>query len=255
KKWFSEIVRLKEWLEKQSGKKICRQDILAGISLVHEAQNTYNKFLSFRREGYISGCEAMLISNASFYLHLKEWTNALNKLNQAILDSKGFYSKSVEKQQLRILLTGSPFIFPNFKIPLLLEETGCLIVADELCSSERIFADVVTVDDKTETGLLHAISDRYLLPCTCPTFSTNKNRLKKLLEFVHQFKIDGVVYHVLKGCHPYDIESFQIEKSVKEKNIPFLKIETDYSQEDTGQIKTRIEAFSEMLQFGRRNRQ
>lgn len=140
------------------------------------------------------------------------------------------------------------------KIPLLLEETGCLIVADELCSSERIFSDVVTVDNKTEAGLLQAISDRYLLPCTCPTFSTNRNRLKRLLEFVHQFKIDGIVYHVLKGCHPYDIESFQIEKSIKERNIPFLKIETDYSQEDKGQIKTRIEAFSEMLQFGVRNR-
>jgi benzoyl-CoA reductase/2-hydroxyglutaryl-CoA dehydratase subunit BcrC/BadD/HgdB len=255
KKWFSEIVRLKEWLEKQSGRKIRRQDLMAGIDIVHEAQNAYYKFLSFRREGYISGCEAMLISNASFYIHLKEWTRALNKLNQAILDNRGFYSKSTEKQQLRILLTGSPLIFPNFKIPILLEETGCVIVADELCSSERIFSDVVTVDNKTEAGLLQSISDRYLLPCTCPTFSTNRNRLKRLLEFVNQFKIDGIVYHVLKGCHPYDIESFSIEKSIKEKKIPFLKLETDYSQEDTGQIKTRIEAFSEMLQFGVRNRQ
>lgn len=246
-RWFSEIVRVKKWIEKISRKKIRKQNLIEGIRLVQKAQTEYSKFLSFRRQGIVSGSEAILVSNAYFYLHVKEWTRTLDWLNQEITENKSYDSVDIAEQRSRVLLTGSPVVFPNFKIPLLLEDAGCRIVADELCSSERMFFDVVAVDDTTESGLLRAISDRYLLPCTCPTFSSNKNRLKRLLELIHQNRISGVVYHVLKGCHPYDIESFDIEKSIKEKKIPFLKIETDYSNEDAGQLKTRIEAFAEML--------
>lgn len=31
------------------------------------------------------------------------------------------------------------------------------------------------------------------------------------------------------------------------KNVPYMSIETDYSQTDIGQLKTRIAAFIEML--------
>jgi benzoyl-CoA reductase/2-hydroxyglutaryl-CoA dehydratase subunit BcrC/BadD/HgdB len=56
------------------------------------------------------------------------------------------------------------------------------------------------------------------------------------------------VYHVLMGCYIYSIEGRHIEKSLMEKGTPMLTIETDYSTEDVEQIRTRIEAFLEMIQ-------
>ncbi len=244
-RWFSETVRLKEWLEKQSGVKIRKKNLLDSIRLVQNAQKEHNEFIKFRRTGLVSGSEALLVANAYFYMHIAGWTTALKNLNCAVREKAG--RNELPDNSPRILLTGSPVIFPNFKLPMILEEAGCVITADELCSSERIFSDVVSVDDKTESGLLQAISDRYLLPCTCPTFNGNSARLKRLRELIRENKIDGVVYYVLNGCHPYDIESFDIEKSIKEMKIPFIKIETDYSTEDTGQLRTRIEAFTEMF--------
>ena len=51
----------------------------------------------------------------------------------------------------------------------------------------------------------------------------------------------------LQFCQPYLMESIPVEKALEEKNIPTLRIETDYSMEDVGQLKTRIEAFVEQL--------
>jgi len=38
-----------------------------------------------------------------------------------------------------------------------------------------------------------------------------------------------------------------MEKRLEKEGIPLLRIETDYSDEDAGQLKTRIEAFLEMI--------
>ncbi len=246
-RWFTEIVQLKEWLEKQSGNKIKRKNLLDAVRMVQKAQEEYYRYNKFRRSGFIAGCEAFIVSNAYFYLHVSEWTLFLERLNRKIEKTVNSGHEKIADNRPRILLTGSPVIFPNFKLPKILEEAGCRIVVDELCSSERIFSDITSIDDKTKNGILKAISDRYLLPCTCPTFRDNGNRSKRLEELIDQNRIDGVVYYVLSGCHPYDIESFNIERLIKEKGIRFLKIETDYSNEDSGQLKTRVEAFVEML--------
>jgi benzoyl-CoA reductase/2-hydroxyglutaryl-CoA dehydratase subunit BcrC/BadD/HgdB len=62
-----------------------------------------------------------------------------------------------------------------------------------------------------------------------------------------QYKADGVVHYTLQFCSPYAIESYSIEKKLKTAGIPMLRIETDYSQNDVGQIKTRVQAFLEVL--------
>ena len=48
-------------------------------------------------------------------------------------------------------------------------------------------------------------------------------------------------------CQPYIMESMPVEKALEAKSIPTLRIETDYSMEDVGQLKTRVEAFIEQL--------
>jgi benzoyl-CoA reductase/2-hydroxyglutaryl-CoA dehydratase subunit BcrC/BadD/HgdB len=58
---------------------------------------------------------------------------------------------------------------------------------------------------------------------------------------------DGVIHYSLQFCQPYIIESGPVEKELEKSHIPTLRLETDYSQEDAGQLKTRIEAFNERL--------
>lgn len=58
---------------------------------------------------------------------------------------------------------------------------------------------------------------------------------------------DGVIHYGLQFCQPYIIESHNVEISLEKDGMPTLSIETDYGQQDIGQLKTRVEAFVEML--------
>ena len=64
---------------------------------------------------------------------------------------------------------------------------------------------------------------------------------------VRHVKADGVVQYVLQYCHTYNVEAIRVDATLKAANIPSLKIVTDYSEEDSGQLRTRIEAFLEQL--------
>jgi benzoyl-CoA reductase/2-hydroxyglutaryl-CoA dehydratase subunit BcrC/BadD/HgdB len=94
--------------------------------------------------------------------------------------------------------------------------------------------------------MMVALADKYLMN-TCPCFTPNTARLTRLQQLAKDYDVKGMVYYILQACHTYNIESYNIQKAFKAMGIPVLKIETDYGEQDTGQLKVRMEAFSEML--------
>ncbi len=100
--------------------------------------------------------------------------------------------------------------------------------------------------------LMKAVADRYLFPCMCPIFTPSDDRITRIVELIEEFKIDGVIYNVLVGCHLFDFEFPRMMKELSRRDIPVLRIETDYSPEDVEQMRTRIEAFIETLREKRR---
>ncbi len=93
---------------------------------------------------------------------------------------------------------------------------------------------------------VRAIAAHYLtIPCSCMT--PNTRRLDAIDSMVERFKPDAVVDVVLQACHTYNVESYKVGEHVQKKHgLPFLKIETDYSQGDAGQILTRVQALLEI---------
>ena len=78
--------------------------------------------------------------------------------------------------------------------------------------------------------------------------SPNPYRMDMLRQIIDDFHVDGVVEVVLQTCLTYSIETRAVRKLVtEEKGLPYLAVETDYSQGDSGQLKTRLNAFTEML--------
>ena len=100
--------------------------------------------------------------------------------------------------------------------------------------------------------MIPAIADRYLKPCTCPIFTSNNDRKRKIGEMIKSFAIDGVVYQSFAGCHIFEMEQRSIGKLLSDEGIPMLYIETDYSPDDAGQLSTRVEAFIESLKAKKR---
>ena len=88
--------------------------------------------------------------------------------------------------------------------------------------------------------------DRYF-QVDCAIFTPNPDRLEHIVEMYEAYKADGVIHYGLQFCQPYLMESMPVETALEEKNIPTLRIDTDYSMEDVGQLKTRVEAFIELI--------
>jgi benzoyl-CoA reductase/2-hydroxyglutaryl-CoA dehydratase subunit BcrC/BadD/HgdB len=251
--WLEEVKRFKKAVEKATGTRITRRRLKQAIRMIHRAQAEFHRFHDLRKHipAVISGRDALEVMNAYFYDHAEDWTAAVSKLNDELEERVRNQTQAAKKNAVRIMLTGSPMVFPNWKVPTIIEELDGVLVADEFCTSNRYLNDMVAVDEGSMSDMVHAIADRYLLPSTCPIFSTTIDRRDRLLQLIDDYQVEGVIYHILKGCHPYDVETKFIEQLMEQKGVPMLKIETDYSPQDVEQLRTRIEAFQETLK-GRR---
>jgi benzoyl-CoA reductase/2-hydroxyglutaryl-CoA dehydratase subunit BcrC/BadD/HgdB len=129
---------------------------------------------------------------------------------------------------------------------MIVESAGAVIVGEESCVGERGTRNLTAESGQTIDEMLEAIVDRYF-QVDCAIFTPNQERLTHIEEMVAAYKADGVIHYGLQFCQPYLMESIPVEKALEEKNIPCLRIETDYSMEDMGQLKTRVEAFVEVL--------
>ncbi|MBZ9577936.1 2-hydroxyacyl-CoA dehydratase [Patescibacteria group bacterium] len=239
KRWLEESYDLKRYLERYTKKKLNCKNFLSSIHKYMRAWGTFSRLIELRCKGLISGTWSIIIANAFMLDDVESWIENTNKL----LNS---YNNSGHNEKPQIFLAGSPLFFPHLKISELIEEIGMFIVADSLCTSERLFNSIV-YDGTSEYELLRAVAERYQLSCTCPTFVDNERKIKNTLVAMKERNIKGVVYHVFKGCHPFDMESFSFEKAVKRNGYHFIRIETDYSVEDKEGILLRLEAFKETL--------
>jgi benzoyl-CoA reductase/2-hydroxyglutaryl-CoA dehydratase subunit BcrC/BadD/HgdB len=146
----------------------------------------------------------------------------------------------------RILISGCPMAVPNWKLPAIIETSGAVIVGEESCVGERGTRNLVDNSSATLDSLMDALVDRYL-KIDCAIYTPNKERRDHIREMAAKYKVDGIILYAIQFCAPYTVEAIAIENELEKDGIPAIRIETDYSQEDVGQLKTRIQAFIERL--------
>jgi benzoyl-CoA reductase/2-hydroxyglutaryl-CoA dehydratase subunit BcrC/BadD/HgdB len=135
---------------------------------------------------------------------------------------------------------------PNWKLHHLLETAGAVVVCEESCIGTRFFSDLVPENESGVEDQLQAIAKRYMqIHCAC--FTPNDERLDDIVRLVREYQVDGVVHYNLQFCHTYANEAVKVERALAEANIPLLRIESDYSEEDAGQLRSRIDAFLEII--------
>jgi len=254
--WRRSVHNFAASLKEITGKKITKTSLKEALAMVAEAQKAYRTLHALRKEApsIFLGKDAFMVTNAYFFDKIENWTAAVNKLNAELEQRKEEKFSAAQRRAPRILFTGSPPIFPNIKLPVLIEQSGGVIVADETCSSNRMLYDMVAVDEWNVESMVASIADNYLKPCTCPIFTKNDDRKRKLIHMAKEFGVDGVVYQAFSGCQVYQMEHSSIAKALQAEGIPMLFVESDYSPDDMGQLSTRIEAFIESLKAKRRRK-
>lgn len=249
--FLKELYRLIPLLEKETGKQVTAKSLAEGINMVGNAQYEMSEFLKYRRHdlSLMSGTQVMSVMNAYSYMPVNLWAEQMHRLNEELklrLSQGHFVSR---KNQPRILVTGSPIAFPNIKVPLLIEEMGGVLAADETCMGERGLYDPVSVIDASFDGMMRSLASRYTKPCTCPVFVDNSQRIYRIKQMIKDSKIQGVIYHVLRGCLVYDYEYQLMEEAMGKIDIPIIRVESDYNEEDVEQLRIRIEAFIELIKL------
>ena len=246
--WRGEVIQFKEKVEEITGRKITPENLREGIKTANNKRKALQRLSALRKAtpSPISGLDALLVNQIAFYDDPLRFTRSVNDLCDELEERvKGRIGVS-QNGTARILVSGSPMAVPNWKIPFIIETSGAVVVAEESCVGERSTRDLVSEDGDTLDKMIDAIVDRYFkIDCAC--FTPNEERTDHILDLAKEFKADGVIHYSIQFCTPYTAEAYKVEKAIQKTGIPFMKIETDYGMEDMGQLKTRIEAFLEMV--------
>lgn len=251
--WQRVVRKFVRRIEGVTGRRITRKSLKESLRKTGLARAEFRRFHNLRKKTpVIFGKDAIAVMNTYFFDDIDNWTEALARLNTELEKRKDSSFVVSGANAPRILFAGSPSIFPNLKLPVLVEQLGGVIVADETCSSNRLLYDMVAVDEGSLYDMLPAVADRYLKPCTCPNFTPNTDRDRKVIEMSKDFSVDGIVYQAFSGCQLFEMEARKTAGLLEEKGVPMLYIETDYSPEDSGQLSTRVEAFLETLKAKKR---
>lgn len=248
KAWAEEITALKEKVEEFTGNKVDAEKLAASIKLINDKRRALQRLSDFRKNKNIpiSGKDVLLISQIAFYddpTRFTQMTNALcDELDKRVEEGISVFPKGTK----RILLAGTPLAIPNWKLHNIIETTGEAVVCEEMCTGTRYFENLVDEGRDTFEGQVEALAERYMnINCAC--FTPNEARIDDIKRLVKEYDIDGVIDVNLKFCNLYDTEGFLVERALKEAGIPVLGIETDYTDADAQQLRTRIGAFIEML--------
>ncbi len=254
--WRRSVRKFTKELSTDLDKKLTKKKLKEAIKKVGYAQHLYHKLNILRKNHNIPilGTDMFLVTNAFFFDKIDNWIEATTQLLKETEQRVNDEVNVAGKRSPRIVYTGSPPIFPNLKIPLLIEQSDAVIVADETCSSNRMFNDMVSVDEWFMYDMVDSVADRYLKGCTCPIFTKNEDRKRRIVDLVREYKADGVVYQAFAGCQVYEMEQRSVLEAMEKEGIPILYIETDYSPSHLGQLTTRIEAFVESLKNRRRKK-
>jgi benzoyl-CoA reductase/2-hydroxyglutaryl-CoA dehydratase subunit BcrC/BadD/HgdB len=246
--WLKEIELFKERLEELTGNKITPDKLKQAIKLINDRRTALKRLSDLRKAvpSPISGIDALLVNQVSSNDNLARSTEKIHELcdelDERVKNSVG----ATDKDAIRLLVTGSPMSLPNLKLHSIAESLGASVVVEESCSGTRYFNRFVIPKSDSMVDLLAALVDRYsAIDCACIT--PNPTRLQSISDLSIAFKVEGVINYTLQYCHAFNVEGVKIANLLKKQNRPLLNVESDYSREDTAQIRTRLEAFLEMI--------
>lgn len=251
--WREEVMDFKTHIEEVTGNKLDASSLKAGIEVINEKRKALQRLDKLRANTNIpiSGRDALFVMQISFIDEPVRFTKQLNLLCNELEARVENQINVFEKDSIRLIILGTPFAAPNWKLHEIVETSGAAIINEESCIGHRYFKDNIEVNDTmSDEEIVDKMVERYAkIDCAC--FTPNEARIEKIKQMVKDKKADGVIYYTLSFCHTYNVESFLVKTALQDSKIPFLAIESDYSPEDSGQIKTRVEAFIESIKFSK----
>ena len=184
----------------------------------------------------VSGTEMFQLINTAFFLGPEKFLPVIPEIEKIINRRDRYFEDTI-----RILLAGSIITSEEDPVLELIEEKKCtVIVSDIVCSGIRWFYFPI----KENGDVLDNLCNVYHQETICPFRRPNDSFYTFTQEQISDWNPQGIIYRTLKFCHPL---TFEVQTFKNRFDIPLLHIDTDFSDSNTGQLRTRIGAFLEMI--------
>ena len=173
----------------------------------------------------------------------------IDKLQETLNEIKTREPDSSKKYKARVVLAGSEIDDPDFIR--LIEEAGALVVADRFCFGSFPGRQEIVLNDSED--VLTQICRQYLVWGQCPRFMNSEKVNERHIyvdNLAKEFHADGIIYQQLKFCDYWGYERALASHVMREEfGYPVLSIDRTYVVSNSGQLRTRVQAFMESIEI------
>jgi len=238
--WYTEeLETLRSKVEKSLNVRIGDEEVSESIRRGNELRRMVKKIQELRKgpEPKLTGEEMHRIMVSVHSTPAREAIEALKEIYQ-VLEERDI---SLD-HRARLLIMGSQMDDPSYIGAM--EEMGALVVGDAFCEGSIQFADEVDEDEPP----MRALAARYLRKMSCPRmFEAFDQRYGRVVDAAREFEADGVVLEAMKFCDTWGIDAPLFMNRLRSEGIEVLRLEREYTRSGIGQLRTRVQAFMEML--------
>jgi predicted CoA-substrate-specific enzyme activase len=238
----SEILSFKSDLERLTGRKITDEAVSDQIKLYNLARKQLKRISDLRLGDYppIKGRELLEVVKAFFYLPPEKLLGLYRDLHHRLASVTSFD----HKPPIRLMMAGGIVADGDRRLLELVEDSlGARVVIEDHCTGSRNAGFRIAEDGDPWT----ALAEGYLDQSPCTRMKPLEERIAISGQLARQFRVDGILYVYLKFCPCYGQVKHEFFKHFQQLGIPVLEVGVDYSASDQGQLKTRLEAFIEVL--------
>ena len=248
-KYFkNELELLRRRLGEFIGKEIKDKEIRQAITLCNQIREKLWALYEYPLDGRspIEWRDALQIAQAGFLMDRTDFLRELEKISDD-LERKRLEDIPYDKRA-RLMICGSIIGINDNKVLDIVRGAGGNVVADALCTGSMFFRKKVRI-----VGIMgnpmEALAERYLYNFPCPFMTDLRMRLNNIAKVVRDYRVHGIIYYNLRYCDTWRADYKFISGALyKELSVPTLLIETGYSADDAGAIRTNVEAFVKMIE-------
>ena len=241
-----ELELLRKRLSNFAGRPIKNGDLRRSIKLCNQIREKLRLLFAYQQMSYppIEWIDCFRIVQAGFLINRRDFLTELKIIERKLADRKSIV---IEDHKPRIMVTGSIIGIGDDKMLDIIDEVGGRVVADGVCTGLLSSRKDVTISGIMGNPI-DALAERYLYNVPCPCMTDLDRRLDRIAQIIHTYNVSGVIYYNLKFCDAWRAEYPLIKDYLEKKiKVPSLIVESDYSGADTGTMRTKIEAFIEMI--------
>lgn len=235
-----ELRDFKKSLEDHFKVSISEKKLAESIKLFNRTRRNLRKLNELRKEDTpkIMGAEVSKIMNACEKLPKERFNPMIESIIQEVVNTQRENNAS-----LRLMISGS--VLNNANYVEFIEDQGCTVVIDDVCTGIRYWWDEVAEDKPP----MEALALRYLTRFPCARMTPGEDRFKQVVEVAKEYKVQGVIQEMVRYCTPTAWERPWLRKTLEDADIPVLQLEILYGATGTGQLKVRVQAFLEMIEM------